>query len=184
MAFQLREPRRPRADDCSGRHAYAQLATGRGGRSDPRLRPRASTGGRCSPDIDLDLHEGELTALLGASGSGKSTLLRALAGRGLRSRWRRQRSRASGPSPSRTTGCCRGSACGRRVDRHAAVGSASRTRSRVLDEVGIAARADAWPGTLSGGESQRVALARALDTRAALCCCSTNPLARWMRSRA
>jgi sulfonate transport system ATP-binding protein len=30
-----------------------------------------------------------------------------------------------------------------------------------LEEVGIAARADAWPGTLSGGESQRVALARA-----------------------
>ena len=30
-----------------------------------------------------------------------------------------------------------------------------------LDEVGIAARANAWPGTLSGGESQRVALARA-----------------------
>ena len=28
--------------------------------------------------------------------------------------------------------------------------------------MGIAARADAWPGTLSGGESQRVALARAL----------------------
>jgi sulfonate transport system ATP-binding protein len=33
---------------------------------------------------------------------------------------------------------------------------------RALGEVGLTARADAWPRTLSGGESQRVALARAL----------------------
>jgi sulfonate transport system ATP-binding protein len=31
-----------------------------------------------------------------------------------------------------------------------------------LQEVGLAAQADNWPGTLSGGEAQRVALARAL----------------------
>ena len=31
-----------------------------------------------------------------------------------------------------------------------------------LDEVGLAARAGAWPLTLSGGEAQRAALARAL----------------------
>ena len=35
----------------------------------------------------------------------------------------------------------------------------------ILDELGIAARADAKPGELSGGEQQRVALARALVHR-------------------
>src|SRR6202041_1020801 len=39
------------------------------------------------------------------------------------------------------------------------------TRERAvaaLREVGLEGHADAWPGTLSGGEAQRVALARAL----------------------
>ena len=35
----------------------------------------------------------------------------------------------------------------------------------MLDELGLAARADGLPGTLSGGEQQRVALARALNHR-------------------
>ena len=35
-------------------------------------------------------------------------------------------------------------------------------RRRAPGEVGLAAQANAWPGTLSGGEAQRVALARAL----------------------
>ena len=42
---------------------------------------------------------------------------------------------------------------------------AERARARaeqLLDEVGLGARAQAWPKTLSGGEAQRAALARAL----------------------
>jgi sulfonate transport system ATP-binding protein len=44
-------------------------------------------------------------------------------------------------------------------------GDATARRQHAIDalgEVGLAARADGWPVTLSGGEAQRVALARAL----------------------
>ena len=39
------------------------------------------------------------------------------------------------------------------------------TARRVLQEVGLLGREDAWPGDLSGGQQQRVALARALIGR-------------------
>ena len=42
------------------------------------------------------------------------------------------------------------------------VPSASRVTATALAEVGLTARADAWPLTLSGGEAQRASLARAL----------------------
>jgi sulfonate transport system ATP-binding protein len=110
-------------------------------------------------NVDLELHEGEVVALLGASGSGKSTLLRALAGLD---------AGADGvvEAPPQRTVVFQDHRLlpWRKVWRNVIIGLRGRGRAdavRALEEVGIAGRADAWPGTLSGGESQRVALARA-----------------------
>jgi len=111
-------------------------------------------------NIDLDLHKNEITALLGASGSGKSTLLRALSGEdpGADGQVSVPRSRAVAFQDHRLLPW-------KRVWRNVLIGLprgvGKADAIRALDEVGIAGRADAWPGTLSGGESQRVALARA-----------------------
>jgi sulfonate transport system ATP-binding protein len=111
-------------------------------------------------DIDLELVEGELTALLGASGSGKSTLLRALAGQDPAAEGHVSvpRERAVAFQDHRLLPW-------KRVWRNVLIGLPRGARRadavRALEEVGIADRADNWPGTLSGGEAQRVALARA-----------------------
>jgi sulfonate transport system ATP-binding protein len=108
--------------------------------------------------IDLDLHNGELVALLGQSGSGKSTLLRALSGqdRGADGRVVVPKERAVAFQDHRLLPW-------KRVWRNVLIGvkGSKGDALAALQEVGIAGRADAWPGTLSGGESQRVALARA-----------------------
>lgn len=108
--------------------------------------------------IDLDIHEGELVALLGKSGSGKSTLLRALYG---------QDREADGhvivPRDRAVVFQDHRLLPWKKVWRNVLVGikGSKAAALAALEEVGIAARANAWPGTLSGGESQRVALARA-----------------------
>ncbi|GAB1817402.1 ABC transporter ATP-binding protein [Herbidospora sp. RD11066] len=109
--------------------------------------------------VDLELRDGEFTALLGRSGSGKSTLLRALAG-----------------LDDEVTGT---------IDVTSSVAVAFQEPRLVpwkkllanitlgldapvskakeaLAEVGLTERSDAWPLTLSGGEAQRASLARAL----------------------
>jgi sulfonate transport system ATP-binding protein len=112
--------------------------------------------------LDLTVARGEFVALLGASGSGKTTLLRVLAGL--------ERAHAGEvlvPEARTVVYQEPRLVASQRVWRNVVVGlrRPAGTRERAVEalrEVGLEARADAWPGTLSGGEAQRVALARAL----------------------
>jgi sulfonate transport system ATP-binding protein len=111
--------------------------------------------------LDLDIGPGEFVAMIGRSGTGKSTLLRALAGLD------------DDVSGELTVNAAAAVVFQeprlvpwKRVWNNVALGLRAAdpraTARAALDEVGLAARADAWPLTLSGGEAQRAALARAL----------------------
>ncbi|MCU1654880.1 MAG: transporter permease [Pseudonocardia sp.] len=144
--------------------------------------------------VDLELHEGEVVALLGPSGSGKSTLLRLInhletldAGTvsfdGLRVGY----SDSGGPLAERVTAQQRVDAGVGMVFQHFNLFAhltarenvaasprwvqgvpreqALREADRLLGRVGLAARAHALPRHLSGGQRQRVGIARALAGR-------------------
>jgi sulfonate transport system ATP-binding protein len=113
-------------------------------------------------EFSLTAQPGQFVALLGASGSGKTTLLRVLLGL----------EPTSGgdvfiPEARTTVFQEPRLVASMKVWRNVVIGQPRATATRkaavaALGEVGLADHADAWPGTLSGGEAQRVALARAL----------------------
>ena len=142
--------------------------------------------------IDLRVREGEVTVVLGPSGSGKSTLLRTInhlekVDRGWISvdgelvgyrrvgdklhelkekEVLRQRTRIGFvfqnfnlfPHLTVLDNLVEAPVSARRVSH----GTAVETARRLLDRVGLADKADAYPRQLSGGQQQRVAIARAL----------------------
>jgi cystine transport system ATP-binding protein len=154
-------------------------------------------GPRVLDGVDLTFAEGSVTALIGPSGGGKSTLLRCInlleiptSGRvrigeeaidfapGIKVGWRAiQRIRRQTGMvfqnfqlfPHRTAidNVAEGLITVLGWPRPRAL---ERARA-LLDKVGLALKADAWPATLSGGQQQRVAIARALapSPRVLLC---------------
>ncbi len=124
--------------------------------------------------LDLDIQPGEFVSVVGRSGCGKSTLLRLLSGLEQASAGellldgqpaaRRQDDVRMMFQDARLLPW-------RSVARNITLGlkgSARELRARALaalEQVGLADRADEWPGRLSGGQRQRVALARALIHR-------------------
>ncbi|WP_434634465.1 amino acid ABC transporter ATP-binding protein [Chromobacterium sp. CV08] len=147
--------------------------------------------------VSLELAEGGVTALIGPSGSGKSTLLRcanlletpdagelSLAGETLRFAPGRRLPREAILRVRRATGMVfqsfqlfphqtalqnvmEGLLTVQRWPRDEAEARAR----ELLDKVGMAHKADAWPSTLSGGQQQRVAIARALAPSPRLLLC-------------
>ncbi|MEM1344449.1 MAG: ABC transporter ATP-binding protein [Pseudomonadota bacterium] len=136
--------------------------------------------------VNLEVEEGAFVAIVGASGCGKSTFLRLLLA---------QETPSEGTiaidasPPAREPGPERGVVFQRySVFPHLSVranliaaeefstgglarffGKRSREAraraDRVLERIGLAALADAWPAQLSGGQQQRLAIAQALAAR-------------------
>lgn len=128
-------------------------------------------------DVDLEVAEGEIVALLGASGSGKSTLLRAIAGlEPVAAGDIRMHGYSVVATPTHERGCGMVFQDGqlfphRSVGRNIAYGlettgmpRAARAErvAEMLELVGLEGYESRSVATLSGGQAQRVALARAL----------------------
>jgi sulfonate transport system ATP-binding protein len=132
---------------------------------------RSFAGRTVLDNVSLEIKAGEFVALIGRSGCGKSTLLRALAALDDDADGDGELAVPENVSvlfqdarllPWETV--IRNVGLGLDIPRKALTDRSL----RALADVGLAARADAWPGTLSGGEAQRVALARSLARQPAL----------------
>lgn len=145
------------------RVSQASKSYGRGKQARPALR-----------DLDLEVHEAELLAVLGPSGGGKSTLLKAIAGLEPldfgRIEW-------VGDLRESVTGVVfqqplllpwltvrQNVRLGGRFRAHRDRFSTSDSEA-LLDRLGLSDLADAYPDELSGGQAQRVGIARALALR-------------------
>ena len=116
-------------------------------------------------NLDLEIKEGEVVAIIGRSGCGKSTLLRLLAGldqadggtlswRGAPLSQRIREIRLMFQEPRLLPW--------KRVLDNAALGVDRQLARAALAEVGLGEREKDWPSQLSGGQRSRVSLARAL----------------------
>lgn len=137
--------------------------------------------------VSLEVHRGEIVAVMGASGSGKTTLLRAIVGLEPFQQGAVDVDGVvlpAGPPSSVPLRALR-SKVGMVFQFHCLFehlsaadnvrlapihvhrmtpADADRRAAALLDQLGVAHRARALPGELSGGEAQRVAIARALAT--------------------
>lgn len=122
-------------------------------------------------DVALDVAPGEFLAIVGRSGCGKSTLLRLVAGLeaadggSIAIDGEAAAAGRARPADVRVMFQDARLLPWKRVLDNVALGLPRARRAeaaRVLAQVGLADRAQAWPARLSGGQRQRVALARAL----------------------
>nr|WP_321813984.1 MULTISPECIES: ABC transporter ATP-binding protein [unclassified Paraburkholderia] len=169
-----RQPSAPLKDDADAEAAPGERLLAIDGVSlEYRNRERIV---RATHEVSFDVYGGDRFVLLGPSGCGKSTLLKAIGGfiEPVAGAITLDGQTVRGPGPDRVLvfqefdqlppwkTVVENIAFPLRVARKLSRSEAKARALHYLDKVGLAAFADAYPHTLSGGMKQRVAIARAL----------------------